>query len=355
VQLATGDLDVKGKVSLANGLQRIAFDRLVSGRNDLSGTIARVDNGYIVSLKGNRFDAAPFLGDDKKPDANAPPPVVKPPSGPILDLSLDLRRVLTKRGELLNVTGKLRLQGGRLMSASVAAHAAPDATVQLDIGPAAEGRSLTMSTNDMGAILKSLGWLEGMFGGKAQLVGVFDDTKPGSPLRGRLVIDSYKLQKTPVVGDVLTVGELTDALSAFAGSGLEFNQLIAPFAFENGILTLRNARTAGSSLGITASGRINTRNDTVQMAGSIVPAYVINSLIGNIPLLGPLITGGQGNGLFAINYAVEGPVSKPRVSTNPLSAIAPGFLRGLFVAGSGEDETLENTPPARPPNEPAKP
>jgi uncharacterized protein YhdP len=150
------------------------------------------------------------------------------------------------------------------------------------------------------------------------------------------------------------VGALTDALSAFSGSGLEFNQLIAPFTWEKGVLTLRNARTAGSSLGITASGRIDTNNDTVQISGVIVPAYVINSLIGNIPLLGPLITGGQGSGLFAINYAVEGPVAQPRVSTNPLSVVAPGFLRGIFGAGSADDDTLEKAQPPRPPNEPQR-
>jgi hypothetical protein len=115
------------------------------------------------------------------------------------------------------------------------------------------------------------------------------------------------------------------------------------------VLTLNNARTAGTSLGLTASGRINTNNETVQVEGVIVPAYVLNSLIGNIPLIGPLITGGQGGGIFAINYAVEGPVAKPTVSVNPLSALAPGFLRNLFGAGSGEDPTVETPTTAPPP------
>ncbi len=119
------------------------------------------------------------------------------------------------------------------------------------------------------------------------------------------------------------------------------------------MLNLGAARTAGASLGITASGRINTNNDTVQITGSIVPAYVINNLIGNIPLLGPLITGGPGTGLFAINYAVEGPISQPKVSTNPLSALAPGFLRGLFGAGSG-DVGVDDGQQSGAPNQPTR-
>ncbi len=356
VQLATGDVDLRGKLGLgANGISQVSFDRLISGRNDLSGSLTRTESGFALVLKGNSFDAAPYLADDSAPQAQAKPPAaVKPPSGPILDIDLNLRRLLTKRGEIDNVVGRLHMQGGRLLNGSVTARALPDATLQLDVRPINQGRSLTLTATDIGAVLKSLGWLEGMFGGKARLDAAFDDTKPGSPLRGRLTIDSYKLQKTPVVGDVLTVGALTDALSSFSGNGIEFNQLVAPFTWESGVLTLRGARTAGSSIGITASGRINTNNDTVQISGVIVPAYVLNSVLGNIPLLGPLILGGPGKGLFSINYAVEGPISQPKVTTNPLSVLAPGFLSNIFGGGTPDDENLESGQPPRPPNEPPR-
>ncbi|MEO8560421.1 MAG: AsmA-like C-terminal domain-containing protein, partial [Rhodospirillales bacterium] len=352
IQLRTADLDLKGRVAASGGVQSIAFDRLVSGRNDLSGTVTRTATGYTATLKGTSLDLAPFLADDTP---SAEPPTPKPATGPTLDLTLDLRRILTKRGEIDAVVGQLRLQNGKLVSGALTARAPPAAMVQLTVTPTNQGRAVSLTASDMGAVLKSLGWLEGMFGGKAKLGAVFDDAKPNAPLRGQLIIDEYRLQKTPVVGDVLTVGELTDALSSLSGSGIEFNQLIAPFVWENGVLTLRGARTAGSSLGITASGRIDTNSDTVQIEGAIVPAYVINDLIGKIPLLGPLITGGQGKGLFAINYAVEGPIAKPRVSTNPLSALAPGFLRGLFGAGGSDDGNWESNQPQRPANEPARP
>src|SRR6185369_6741078 len=188
-------------------------------------------------------------------------------------LTLDLRRVLTKRGEINAVNGQLRLQAGRLLSGAITARAPPNATVQLSVTPTNQGRALSLNVTDMGAVLKSLGWLEGMFGGKAKLDAVFDDSKPSSPLRGRLTIDEYRLQKTTVVNDVLTVGALTDALSS--SEGIEFNQLIAAFTMDSGVLNLRNLRTAGSSIGITAAGTINTNNDTVQITGAIVPAYVI--------------------------------------------------------------------------------
>jgi hypothetical protein len=34
--------------------------------------------------------------------------------------------------------------------------------------------------------------------------------------------------------------------------------------------------------------------------------------------------------VFAASYALHGPLADPNVSVNPLAALTPGFLRGLF-------------------------
>ncbi|MBC7801846.1 MAG: hypothetical protein H7Z10_14595, partial [Gemmatimonadaceae bacterium] len=62
----------------------------------------------------------------------------------------------------------------------------------------------------------------------------------------------------------------------------------------------------------------------------IVPAHFFNSLLGDIPLIGRLFSPEAGGGLFAATYSVRGPVNDPQVAVNPLSALTPGFLRGLF-------------------------
>jgi len=363
VDLASADLQTQTAVFLAGdgGVQRTEFSRLTFGRNNFRGSVARTSEGYSVTIAGDTLDLAPFLADEPAQAAGDLAPASDTPAaplkGPVYDVAIDLRQVLTRRGKLDGASGRLRLQGGRALSADVVGRVGQTTMVRTQIVPSEKGRRLSIESADIGAVLKSLGWLEGMFGGELRLSGEFDDTRAGSPLRGSLRIGEYKLVKTPVVGDVLSVAPLTEALSAFSGAGLSFDRLQAPFTWHRGVLTLNNARTAGTSLGLTASGRINTNNDTVQIEGMIVPAYVLNSLIGNIPLIGPLITGGAGGGIFAINYAVEGPVAKPTVSTNPLSALAPGILRNLFGAASGDDATAEtqDAPPATaPPSSPMR-
>jgi hypothetical protein len=54
--------------------------------------------------------------------------------------------------------------------------------------------------------------------------------------------------------------------------------------------------------------------------------------------------GGEGQSLFAANYELSGTTDDPSVSVNPLSAIAPGFLRQLFTPFSDSGQ-LPPQPP----------
>jgi len=52
--------------------------------------------------------------------------------------------------------------------------------------------------------------------------------------------------------------------------------------------------------------------------------------LGNIPVIGSMILGGDRQGIFAANFRIAGPIGDPQVAVNPLSAVAPGVLRKLF-------------------------
>ena len=77
-------------------------------------------------------------------------------------------------------------------------------------------------------------------------------------------------------------------------------------------------------------GRVDLDAERIDMQGTIVPAYFFNSLLGNIPLVGKLFSPERGGGVFAASYTLRGRLEDPDVSVNPLAALTPGFLRGLF-------------------------
>jgi hypothetical protein len=108
---------------------------------------------------------------------------------------------------------------------------------------------------------------------------------------------------------------------------------------------VRDVRAWGPALGITAKGQIDMDNSRMAMEGTVVPAYALNAVLGNIPVLGWLITGGEkGGGIIAFNYSMKGPTNDPSVTVNPLSALTPGFLRNLFNIFDDGSETSARKP-----------
>ena len=95
-------------------------------------------------------------------------------------------------------------------------------------------------------------------------------------------------------------------------------------------------RAYGPSLGITARGHLDLEGETSEVRGTLVPAYSINRVLGAIPLLGFLLTGGEGEGVLGVTYVLSGSLEDPQFSVNPLSVLTPGFLRGLFNLPTGE-------------------
>jgi hypothetical protein len=94
-------------------------------------------------------------------------------------------------------------------------------------------------------------------------------------------------------------------------------------------LYIERARAVGPALALIATGDYGIEKQGLKFKGAIVPSYTINSVLGVIPILGDLLIGRKGEGVFAFTYKVGGDLIKPKVSVNLLSALAPGFLRRI--------------------------
>ena len=62
-----------------------------------------------------------------------------------------------------------------------------------------------------------------------------------------------------------------------------------------------------------------------------------------VSFIGGLFSAEKGGGLFAMNYSLRGPAANPSVVVNPLSALTPGFLRGLFGVFDKPDLDLRSS------------
>ena len=195
-------------------------------------------------------------------------------------------------------------------------------------------RQFAMSSEDAGAIFRTLDLAKGIKGGTMTAKATIDDTQRGSPMKGNIDVRKFRLTNAPVLAKILTLGSLTGIGDTLSGDGIYFDHLVLPFRVTGYRIHVDEARVAGPAIGLTMQGQIDRVSDALDLEGTVVPAYTINSVLGKVPLLGPLLIGREGEGIFGMTYKVKGKAENPNVLVNPLSAIAPGFLRRLFEFGS---------------------
>ena len=80
------------------------------------------------------------------------------------------------------------------------------------------------------------------------------------------------------------------------------------------------------SIGLVMEGSINRKDKTLKFEGEISPIHLINMLLKKVPIIGDLIVGEEGEGLFAFEFLMDGPSNDPNVSSNPLSIAKPQIL-----------------------------
>ena len=82
---------------------------------------------------------------------------------------------------------------------------------------------------------------------------------------------------------------------------------------------------------MTAAGSIDLAASTLDLNGTIIPFYWLNSAMGRLPLIGPLFTGGvPGGGVFSATFTATGETADPRIEVSPFSVLFPGFIRYLL-------------------------
>ncbi len=214
--------------------------------------------------------------------------------------------------------------------------------LRMDYGPQDEGGyRFVFESNDMGAALRALGKFDTIHGGRIAIVGTSAGPVPNAPLEARIEARDYVLIDAPAMVRLLTVASLTGISDTMQGEGIRFSRLIGTFTLTDGIMETELLRAFGPALGLTARGKIDFDESRVDFEGTAVPAYSVNRVLNLIPLLGPILTGGEGGGLFAVTYRMTGDLDDPNVDVNVLSALAPGFLRALFSGGGSNGDGAE--------------
>ena len=337
---------------------RADFPKVVFGGSDFRDVVfQRRPPGLDITIGGGFLDAAPLRQLAERPPDT--PPADASPSEAAFPVRLHvprLHRVQMAPGRFLdNVQADLAWDGVRWSAMTVSGDipkphygksSEPDAeakTFNFHYLPNAPKKPLlSFQSNDIGAFLRALDISDNLIGGDIALRG--RRNKAGAGIKTRIEAAQFTVRRAPVFAHVLAAASLHGLANLLSSDGLRFDNLEARATLYSDRVKIKRSHARGGSLGVTAQGDIAYRSGKLDVQGTIIPVYLVNGLLGQIPFLNMLV-GGKGQGLVAVSYNITGPVAKPQILVNPISALTPGFLRGIFGLFKFEEGANAQTAP----------
>ncbi|GBQ33558.1 hypothetical protein GOB83_01730 [Acetobacter fabarum] len=196
--------------------------------------------------------------------------------------------------------------------------------------PTGANRTLHAHIPDMGAFLAAFGILPDVKGGQAVLDGTFDDTEPAAPFSGKLSVTPFTLKKAPTSLQVARNISLYGWLNAQNANDFLVTHFNMPVTFEDGVLEIHDGTTGNGALGATLEGKVNLDHNSIDLHGTVVPIFALNTLPGKLPGIGRLFSPEKNGGLLAVTFGITGNLEDPTLHINPYSIFLPGALREMF-------------------------
>lgn len=342
LKASADDLDLNGRITFNQDtdVQTLELTRLKVGASDVRvGVGRRPQGGYAIGVAGDRLDLRPLLADDDDPQPKR--------RGPALGVEIQVAELrVSDDRSFSQVRASLESDGLVWQRIGAEGRVGSEGRFALDMSAVDKRHRFHLTSLDAGAMLKSLGFYNHMVGGRLVLDGTADLEGKGLPFEGDLTITDFTVVQAPALARLASLASFSGLVETLSGSGIGFQRLTAKLVQTEKRITIKESLAAGSSIGVTAHGWVERKTDIAEIEGTAVPAYTLNRVIGAIPLIGTIITGGQNEGIVAADFRITGPLEQPEVSVNPLSALAPGILRRIvrFLGGfEGDGERPEPT------------
>jgi hypothetical protein len=388
IQADIQNLIAKGQVTLSpdGAFVKAALDTFkLSPGDDMRVDVERVGSVTKINIKGQVIDARPFLQTLTSPASTKPntmrvtgarqqrqnvraplPPVrggvpqekTRPPTQSVNtgDFELNLTTPILaghNQEALTGVTLQLAKTAGKVRQFKLNARQG-SADVRVDVVTVAGAEPmLVVQSGDGGGILRFIDLYRRMQGGDL----VFQLAPLEGRQRGELLVTDFALRNEPALKRIIaeqSTGSNNDRASMLPqaridASEIAFDRFKADFERQGvaseGRYDIAEAVITGPQVGFTIEGMLDFVRNRMDISGTFVPAYGFNNVFSQVPIFGTILGGGQNEGLFAVNFRVDGLISSPTLTVNPLSALAPGIFRKLFGAGGGNTQQPSAVPP----------
>ena len=303
----------------------------LSPQDNYAASVKASGNGYDVSVRGKSFDARSLIMAAKKTAATRPEKA---------------------SGARIRLEGRADVAygfGGETLSGVVVTYSGTGkATDALDFrGVTASGQAVVLkvqknggtetvdiTSGDAGAFARFADLYERIRGGllNIRLTGSGDGRR-----RGVVDIRNFEVRGEPRIQSLVSSGtgrngqSLNDAVKGRIDAGrARFEVASARVVTTPGQLDVSQGIVRGPEIGAAFNGTVYDAKGRINLSGTFMPAYGINRLFGDLPLIGALLGNGRDGALIGITFRLTGSAKSPAVEVNPLSAIAPGVFRSIF-------------------------
>lgn len=327
---------VAGDLSLKNGaLSSAEFSRVkLSPADSFAISIRRAKGGLEVSASGDAADIRPVLSKLKGQGGSEPRSGAAAKASDAARVRLKLDKIIGFNDEVLfNTTGDIAVSGGDLQSIAFSGVTESRQAVVAQTAGSGQGSVLTLTSGDAGSLARFANLYGHMRGG---LLNVRLNNESGSNWSGNIDIRSFALvEENRLQSIVSTPGQDGRSLNSAVKrdidvSSAKFQRAFARIVYRDGTLSAENGIVRGEQIGATFQGMIRDAVGNLDMTGTFMPAYGLNRLFAELPVIGTLLGNGRDRGLLGITFKVTGSIDKPQLTVNPLSLIAPGVFRQIF-------------------------
>lgn len=322
---ARGDI-VVGK----NGLQRARFSNVrLNDTDDIAVSVDSKGKGYAIAITGKSFDARALIRHIRKEmSSNAEG------DGTPVELTAKVGSVRGFGDETLrDLDLTMRHDGKDLTELTVSAMTSTGFPVNFDLKGAGAARNVRLEALGGGALLRFLDIYGQIRGGvlTMALTGTGDDRLTGTiDLNDFRIFDEPRLNAL-VSSKAANSASLNEAVNRKIDTReIKFDRASATLNVGPSSLRVANAIVRGPEVGATFRGTVYDKNNQMRISGTFMPAYAVNSLLSNLPVIGLVLGNGRDRALIGVTFLLEGDAKKPNITVNPLSAIAPGVFRSIF-------------------------
>lgn len=322
---------VRGSVTTdKRGLVSAKLTRVkLANADNFALDIVRKSGGLAIDVNGESVDLRPFLDRVKSPASESPIQTTRTSDTLVATIG---RATGYNKETLSSVILKLSTSRGKIASMNLSAVTRSGQAVVIK----REGTAGTIdiTAGDAGAIARFTDFYRNMNGG---LLNISLKARDADSWRGSIDIHNFALVNEQRIKSIVSARasedgrSLSDAVRTdIDTTSQKFRRGFARIMLDGKVVRVENGIVRGDQVGATFQGTVRDADGRTEMTGTFMPAYGLNSLFGQLPLIGAILGNGRDRGLLGITFKLEGPYDKPKLTVNPLSLIAPGVFRNIF-------------------------